>query len=102
MNAKELSRKDLLSACSEVGPEDGVDPRLDDRPVRERVQNRKAMQLCAQVGETLNLVRAGECGDALLRERAVVAVVPAPDPSRLLVTLAVPADGPAEDDVRAR
>jgi ribosome-binding factor A len=101
MNAKEPSRKDLLSACCEVGPEDGVDPRLDHRPVRERVKNRKALQLCAQVAETLNLVLAGECGDDVLRELTVVSVVPAPDSSRMLVTLAVPADGADEQDVRA-
>lgn len=102
MNAKDPSRKDLLSACSEVGPEDGLDPRLDGRPVRERVKNRKALQLCAQIADTLNEVLAGECGDDLLRELAVVSVHPAPDSSRLLVTLAAPADGPPVEALRQR
>ncbi len=55
-----------------------------------RVENRKALQLCSQVAETLALVLAGECQDDLLRDLLVESVVPFPSASRLLVTL-VPA-----------
>jgi len=55
-----------------------------------RVENRKALQLCSQVAETLALVLAGECRDDLLRDLLVESVVPFPSASRLLVTL-VPA-----------
>lgn len=54
----------------------------------------KTMQLCRQVAVTLDEVLA-ECGDTLLQGLRVLNVEPAPDVSRLRVTLA--ADGePAE------
>ena len=55
------------------------------------MKNRKALQLCAQVAQTLGVVLAGECGEDLLRELFVTSVVPAPDSSRLLVMIAGPA-----------
>lgn len=48
------------------------------------MRNRKALQLCKQVGETLNLALAG-CADSLLNDLLVVDVRPAPDSTRLLV-----------------
>jgi ribosome-binding factor A len=45
------------------------------------------LQLCHQVAETLEEVLA-ECGDALLQGLRVLDVEPAPDASRLLVTMA--------------
>lgn len=80
------SRKDLLSSCSELGPEDGIDPRDDKSANPRRVKNRKALQLCAQVAETLRLVLAGECADDVLRELTVESVVPASNSSQLQVT----------------
>jgi ribosome-binding factor A len=88
MAAKEPSRKEMLSLCGEVYPEDGVDPRETARLGRPRKKgDRKARQLCAQVAETLSLVLSGECGDELLQSLQVVAVDPAPDASQLMVTL---------------
>ncbi|WP_165230728.1 ribosome-binding factor A [Aquisphaera insulae] len=55
---------------------------------------RKALQLCHQVAETLDEILA-ECADPLLQGLRVVDVEPAPDVSRLLVTVAL--DEPAED-----
>ncbi len=48
------------------------------------------MQLCHQVAETLEEVLA-ECGDVVLQDLRVLDVEPAPDASRLLVTVAVDA-----------
>ena len=56
--------------------------------------DRKAIQLCHQVAETLEEVLA-ECGDTVLQDLRVVDVEPAPDASRLLVTVAV--DGLLQD-----
>ncbi len=81
------SRKDFLSSCDDVGPEDGIDPRDWRRLDGRRVKNHKALQLCAQVAKTLSAVLAGECGDDVLRELAVESVVPASNSSQLLVTL---------------
>ncbi len=51
-------------------------------------ENRKALQLCSQVADTLNYVFSGECDDELLRNLHVLSVVPAPNASQLLVTVA--------------
>ncbi|MBY0528124.1 MAG: hypothetical protein K2R98_32305 [Gemmataceae bacterium] len=88
MKEKKPSREDLLSSCSDIGPDDGIDPRTGFRLTRPRVKNRKALQLCAQVAEALNGI-FGECADDLLRELTVVSVAPAPSSAYLLVTLAV-------------
>src|SRR5262249_56531055 len=53
-----------------------------------RGDDRKTLQLCRQVADTLGLVLSGECDDDLLRSLHVVAVTPAPDASQLLVIVA--------------
>jgi ribosome-binding factor A len=55
---------------------------------------RKTQQLCAQVTEALNYAFAAVCNDHLLRELAVLAVEPAPNESRLLVTVGPTLPGP--------
>jgi ribosome-binding factor A len=73
--------------CAEIGPGDGVDPRLDNTFTPRRVVNRKALQLSGQVARTLASVLSGECGDDRLRDLLVESVQPAPDSARLLVTV---------------
>src|SRR5438067_11700061 len=48
MRSKKLSPKELLRSCSELGPEDGLDPRIVPRDTARKVPNRKALQLCNQ------------------------------------------------------
>jgi len=55
--------------------------------------DRKARQLCAQVARTVESVLVGELGDETLRDLIVHAVEPAPDESRLLVTVGPCAPG---------
>lgn len=73
--------------AAERGPDDGIDPRTLPRHTGGKVANRKALQLCRQVEQTLGSLLAGGCGDAVLRDMLVQSVVPAPDSTRLLVTL---------------
>ena len=76
----------MQSLCGEVHPDDGVDPRdLFRSPTNRKVTNRKTLQLCSQVADTLNLVLSGECADEVLQSLHVVTVRPAPDASQLLV-----------------
>jgi ribosome-binding factor A len=49
--------------------------------------NRKTLQLCHQVAETLNYVLSGECHDDILQSLQVIGVEPAPNASQLLVTV---------------
>lgn len=58
-------------------------------------EGRKAKQLCRQVATTLDLVLSGECHHRDLHSLRVVGVEPAPDSSRLCVT--VVADMPTQE-----
>ena len=49
--------------------------------------DRKTLQLCSQVADTLNYVLSGDCDDELLQDLQVMSVVPAPNASQLLVTV---------------
>ncbi len=86
MSWRKISHRQLLSACAEPTSEDGRDPRLDRREGSGKVANRKALQLCAQVARTLSGAFA-ECGDDVLRDLVIESVTPAPNASRLLVTV---------------
>ena len=69
----------------DVGLTGGCDA---SRAPQTRRHDRKTLQLCRQVADTLGLVLSGECDDDLLRSLHVVAVTPAPDASQLLVIVA--------------
>ena len=104
MSFRRVSRKDLLAACASIGPEDGIDPRLTRRAEPAKVANRKALQLCGQVAQTLALVLSGETGDDVLRDLHVESVVPFPTTARLLVTVyrAVADPSVTDDDLLRR
>ncbi len=53
----------------------------------------KDRRLCRQVLEALQTGLGGHCGDAVLQSLWVTAVDPAPDASRLAVTVEWPEDG---------
>jgi hypothetical protein len=90
-----MSRKRFNKApvflSAEMLPGDGADPRNDRDDLDRKVPNRKALQLCSQIRDCLNMCFA-DCGDDLLRELVVEAVVPAPDSRQMLVTVAVAQD----------
>lgn len=86
MSRRKISRRSLLSGCSEPSAEDGLDPRFDRREGSNKVPNRKALQLCAQVERTL-LSAFADCGDDVLRDLVIDSVAPAPNSARLLVTI---------------
>jgi ribosome-binding factor A len=53
----------------------------------DRGPDRKTLQLCKQTARALSLALGAECGDAVTRDVYVDTVTPAPDASRLLVTV---------------
>jgi ribosome-binding factor A len=81
------SKNEISQLCGEPGPEDGLDPRESRRSLSRKPGGRKAHQLCSQVGEALNYAFAAVCDDDVLRDLLVVAIQPAPDESRLLVSV---------------
>jgi ribosome-binding factor A len=93
-----ISRRQLLSACGDPGPEDGTDPKDWQKHWNARRPGRKALQLCAQVAEAVDAAFAG-CGDAVLHDLLVTAVEPAPHAGRLSVTVAAaPSAAPRTTD----
>ncbi len=88
MTLDKRAREQMLALCGEIHEDDGIDPRqfFKSRQPRKK-PDRKTRQLCRQVAETLTLVLSGECCDELLQSLCVLAVEPAPDSSRLMVTV---------------
>lgn len=84
---RKSSRKNFETMCGQPGTEDGLDPRDYFKPTRQRRDTRKDWQLCRQVFETLNYVLSGGSHDEVLQGLLVSEVVPAPDATRLLVTV---------------
>lgn len=87
MLPRKPSLKVFRSLCAEVGPDDGLDPRDEVRGTGRKPDRRKARQLCAQAAEAIESALA-ESPEDLLQLLRVVSVEPAPDTSRLLVTVA--------------
>jgi ribosome-binding factor A len=91
MRNRRITRRSILSASFEVGAGDGRDPRFDRPDEPTKVKNRKALQLCAQIADTLSLVFA-DSGDRALQNLLVTSVVPYPTSARVLVTVTPTAD----------
>jgi len=73
--------------CESMGPEDGIDARDLFRGTSRKKCHHKAHQLCKQVMETINYLLAGDLGDPRLQSVLVDEVTPAPDATRLLITV---------------
>lgn len=86
MKRRMIRRPRRESLCAELGEDDGIDPRRFFKN-EDAGDDRKTQQLCKQVFRTLVLVLGGECRDAVLHEVEIQSVLPAPDSSRLLVTV---------------
>jgi len=87
MAPRRVSRKHLTQGCSEPGPGDGLDPRLD-RPFGRGhgAGGRKTLQLCGQIAQALSSLLTS-LGDETLRDLTVLSVTPAAGKGRLMVTL---------------
>ena len=81
-------RESLTAHCGHIGVDDCIDPSEYFQSSRSQSkENKKSLQLCRQVACCLNLV-LGDCDDPVMQLMSVIDVIPAPDSSRLLVTLA--------------
>jgi ribosome-binding factor A len=105
MATDKRTRRRLRAHCGELNEDDAVDPRDFFAPPKTRSGgDRKTLQLCSQVAETLAFVFAGELEDEMLQELRVEAVVPAPNSSQLAVTLraAEALDDALAEEIRRR
>lgn len=87
---RRFSRKPPQNLAADHSPEDGMDPKEFFRKSNFRGPGRKVMQLCGQVQHALYFILGAEVGDESLGLLDVVSVEPAPDSTRLLVTLKRP------------
>jgi ribosome-binding factor A len=88
MKLDKHTREMLRAHCGEIHDDDAVDPRdCSRKSTRGHKESRKAKQLCRQVAETLDYVLSGDCRDETLQSLQVLSVDPAPNASRLLVTV---------------
>ena len=80
---------EALNLCGEIGPEDGIDPRILTRKHEKDNETRrhKSMQLCKEARRVIPLVLIGELADPLLQQLQVVEVVTDGDGQFLNVTL---------------
>lgn len=83
MATRRFSCKPPANLCTDLAAEDGLDPRFEPKFATGKVSNRKALQLCRQVERALSLALDGD----ILRDLIVHSVAPAPDSSRVLVTV---------------
>ena len=98
------TREELLAFCGELQDDDCIDPKEYFKPNRQLAKaNKKAKQLSRQVGQTLELTIA-DCDDEWMQLLRIVRVQPAPDSSRLLVTIGVdmPRDQFDRDEILTR
>jgi ribosome-binding factor A len=88
MTLDKRTRRQMLAHCDEMHDDDGVDPRDFFKTDRIHKKEQHSLErLCHQVAETLDQVLSGEIADNRLQCLHIVSVRPAPDASRLLVTL---------------
>ena len=94
-------RERRLAPAEDVWTDD-VDPGLffEDRGPSRR-GTWKLQQLCKQVERAASVTLAGECASDVLVGAAVVSAEPAPDASRLRVTVVLAPGRSMEDAVRA-
>jgi ribosome-binding factor A len=79
----------LRALCGEPGPEDGCPPAPRSRSSQLQRPDRKTWQLCAQALRALEYALGEVCPQFLRHVAYIQSVVPAPDASQLLVTVAV-------------
>lgn len=87
---RRFSRKPPEPLAAQTGPEDGMDPKEFFRKSGFRGPGRKVMQLCGQVQHALYFILGAEVGDESLALLEVISVDPAPDSTRLLITVKRP------------
>lgn len=89
--------------CDELGPDDGIDPRILFRNEHRRSpDDRKLQQLCSQSARAMQFALAGLCSDPILQELDVLHVEPAPDSRRLRVVVCPSSRDVHVDQVRQR
>ena len=75
--------------CADIGPGDGIDPRLAARVMGRKTRNHKDRQLGKEARHVLSMIFAGELGDPVFQDLEVIDVTPTEDGQFLIVSLAL-------------
>ena len=75
--------------CGDIGPGDGIDPRLVARATGRKPRNYKGRQLGKEARHSLSMIFAGELGDPVFQDLEIVDVSPTDDGQFLIVSLAL-------------
>ncbi|MCP3674139.1 MAG: ribosome-binding factor A [Gammaproteobacteria bacterium] len=73
--------------CGEIGPEDGVDPRIIARTMERKSGNRKSQQLAKEARHVITMVFAGELCDPVFEDIEIVDVTVSEDGQFFVVSL---------------
>lgn len=87
MNKTKNWLKQANKLCAEIGPEDGIDPRIITRAMDRKSNNRKARQLGKEARQTLTMIFSGELSDPVFQDIEVIDVSASDDGQFLNVTL---------------
>jgi ribosome-binding factor A len=102
MSNRNEPQKKHNESCEEFGPDDGLDPREFVKKYRSKPRKtcRKDLQLCGQIMRALSVILTS-CRDEVLQSLEVIDVAPAPNASRLLVTLGFAPSAESRDPLMA-
>jgi ribosome-binding factor A len=81
--------KEIGNLCAELGPDDGIDPRIIARAMDRKPRGHKSEQLSKQALHTLSMVFAGELTDPVFEELEILDVTGSDDGQFLTVTFSV-------------
>ena len=84
---KRKHKKVLRPLCAQLHEDDGIAPNDLFRKHRVHKSDHKDLQLCKQVYRVLSTLLAGGFADPMIQSLVIVSVTPAPDASRLLVSV---------------
>ena len=87
MNQSKDWLKKVRLFCGEIGPDDGVDPRIVARAMDRKTRNHKGKQLGKEARHCLSMIFAGELGDPVFQDLEVIDVAATDDGQFLIVSL---------------
>ena len=102
MTSRKASLRAIASLCDEIGPGDGVDPRLTHGASsrKKKKEHQKNSQLCKQAEVAVQLALNG-LGDERVEGLAVVAVEADLNATRLIILLGAAREGSSINEAEA-
>lgn len=87
MNQSKNWRTVANKLCAEIGPEDGIDPRIIARAMDKKSKGHKSQQLGKEAWHTVSIIFSGELSDPLFQDIEVLDVTVSDDGQFLVIAL---------------